>query len=136
MSNSSLQSVDVGLADDEILALEAALRRAQLAADVSALDALIADDLLFTGPDGQLATKAQDLTSHASGRVRFVRHDVEELRVQRLAPHVALTAMCAWLEVEVGGATVAGRFRYTRVWSRAANGDWRVAGGHVSAVSQ
>jgi hypothetical protein len=46
----------VGDADPEIVALEARLRAAQLAADVAALDALIADGLLFTGPDGRLGT--------------------------------------------------------------------------------
>jgi glutamate transport system ATP-binding protein len=38
---------------------------AQLRADVETLDALIADTILFTGPDGQLGTKAQDLAAHS-----------------------------------------------------------------------
>ena len=59
----------VGEADPEIVALEARMRDAQLAADVSALDALIAEDLLFAGPDGQLATKAQDLTAYMRSSV-------------------------------------------------------------------
>ena len=46
------------------MALEAQIRAAQLAADVGALDRLIADELLFAGPDGQLGTKAQDLEAH------------------------------------------------------------------------
>jgi hypothetical protein len=38
--------------DAELAALEAELRAAQLGADVGALDRLIAEDLLFTRPDG------------------------------------------------------------------------------------
>ena len=49
----ALQSVLIGPDDPEIVALEAALRSAQLSADVEALARLISDDLLFTGPDGQ-----------------------------------------------------------------------------------
>ena len=64
---SILQAVVQGSVPRDIVVAEARLRAAQLAADVSALDALIASNLLFTGPDGQLGTKAEDLA--ASGHV-------------------------------------------------------------------
>ena len=129
-----LSRVLIGEADPEIVALESALRRAQLDADVAALDHLLADDLLFTGPDGQIGTKAQDLAAHASGQVRFLRHVVEELRVRRVASDVAVVALCAHLVVEVAGMPVQGRFRYTRVWAREHDATWRVVGGHVAGV--
>jgi ketosteroid isomerase-like protein len=124
----------VGAADPTIVALEARLRAAQLTADVAALDALIAEELLFTGPDGQLGTKAEDLAAHGSGAVRFRAHAPEELRVRRIGPTVALSALRAHLEVEVGGTLVEGTYRYTRVWAQGADGAWRVVGGHVSPV--
>ena len=129
-----LTAVMVGAPDPEIVALEARLRAAQLTADVPALDALIADELLFTGPDGQLGTKAADLAAHRSGAVRFRTHVPEELRVRRVGSHVAVSALRARLVVEVGGASVAGTYRYTRVWAREPDGAWRVVGGHVSPV--
>jgi hypothetical protein len=64
-----METIEVGDADREIVALEAMLRTAQLNADVAMLDRLIADSLLFTGPDGNLATKAEDLAAHASGAI-------------------------------------------------------------------
>jgi hypothetical protein len=94
-----LESVLVGAGDAEIVALEAALRAAQLAADVPALARLISDDLLFTGPDGQLGTKAQDLEAHGSGVVRFRSHVPEELRIRRVGADVVVTALRARLEV-------------------------------------
>jgi ketosteroid isomerase-like protein len=130
----AMRAALVGPADDEIVALESRLRAAQLAADVAALDALIADELLFTGPDGTLGTKAQDLAAHGSGAVRFRAHEPEELRVRRVGANVAVTALRARLVVEVGGASVGGTYRYTRVWARENGDDWRVVGGHVSAV--
>ena len=129
-----IAAVLVGDADPEIVALEARLRAAQLVADVAALDALIADGLLFTGPDGQLGTKAEDLAAHGSGAVRVREHVPEELRVRCVNRDVAVSALRTRLVVEVGGATVAGVYRYTRVWARAAGGAWQVVGGHVSAV--
>jgi len=130
-----LESVLVGARDAEIVALEAALRAAQLAADVPALARLISDDLLFTGPDGQLGTKAQDLEAHGSGVVRFRSHVPEELRVRRVGADVVVTALRARLEVAVAGNLARGTYRYTRVWARERDGQWRVVGGHVSAVA-
>ena len=129
-----MEAVLVGPPDAEIVALESRLRSAQLSADLAALDALIADDLLFTGPDGQLGTKRQDLEAHGSGVVRFRSHEPEELRVRRVGPNVAVVALRTRLEVEVAGTVVRGLYRYTRVWAREDDGSWRVAGGHVSEV--
>lgn len=130
-----LKSVLVGSADPEILACEAAIREAQLNADVDALDRLIAEQLLFTGPDGRLGTKAEDLAAHASGAVRFREHSPEELQIQRVGAAVAVAALRARLAVEVAGTLIRGTYRYTRVWSREGEGEaWRVVAGHVSEV--
>ena len=129
-----MQAALVGPADPEIVALEARLRTAQLAADVAALDALIADKLLFTGPDGQLSTKAQDLDAHRSGAVRFRSHEPKELRVRRVGANVVVCALLADLAVDVNGKVMRGRYRYTRVWAQESTGPWRVVGGHVSQV--
>ncbi|MDF3066477.1 MAG: hypothetical protein K0R38_2078 [Polyangiaceae bacterium] len=125
------ESVLLGPADPEIVALEAELRAAQLAANLAELDRLISAELLFTGPDGQLATKAEDLAAHASGTVRIREHAPLELRIRRVSEDVALVALRARLMVEVNGAAVQGTYRYTRVWARE-QGSFRVVGGHVA----
>ena len=130
----TMSVVLVGPADPDIVAAEAAIRAAQLAADIPALDRLIHEDLLFTGPDGQLGTKAADLAAHASGVVRFQEHEPESLAIRRVGDDVAITALRARLAVEVGGTVMRGTWRYTRVWARSATGEWQVVGGHVSEV--
>ncbi|MGE5748758.1 MAG: nuclear transport factor 2 family protein [Gemmatimonas sp.] len=137
MSHDDLALMEAALfgePDPEITELEARIRAAQLAADTKSLDTLISEDLLFTGPNGQLGTKAQDLDAHASGAVRFRKHEPEELRIRRVGENVAVTALLANLTVEVGGNSVSGTYRYTRVWAREDNGPWQVVGGHVSEV--
>jgi ketosteroid isomerase-like protein len=124
----------VGEADPVIVALEEQLRAAQLGADVAALDRLIADELLFTGPDGQLGTKAQDLESHRSGVVRLLKHEPEELRVRRVGGDVHVAALRARLEVRIGNSIVAGTYCYTRVWAREQGGPRQVVAGHLSVV--
>lgn len=130
-----MQAALAGADDPEIVALEARLRAAQLGADVAALDALIADALLFTGPDGLLATKADDLAAHGSGAVRFRAHQPQELRILRVGADVAVSALRARLAVEVGGTLFQGTYRYTRVWARQDGGSWQVVGGHVSQLA-
>jgi ketosteroid isomerase-like protein len=130
----AMKKVVVGSADDEIVGCEAEIRAAQLNADVTALERLIADELLFTGPDGQLGSKAEDLALHSSGAVRFRSHEPEELRVRRVGSDVAVASLRARLEVEVEGKSISGTYRYTRVWARENGSSWRVVGGHVSQV--
>jgi ketosteroid isomerase-like protein len=129
-----MEAVLIGPPDPEIIECEARLRDAQLNADVAALDRLIADELLFTGPDGRIGMKADDLHAHATGAVRFRAHEPEELRIRRVGANVAIVALRARLTVDVPGATVDGRFRYTRIWAREDGFSWRVVGGHVSEV--
>ena len=131
---SVLEAVLIGTPDPEIVALETRMRDAQIAADVAELDSLIADALLFTGPDGQIGSKAQDLAAYSSRAVRFRTHHPLELRVRRVGPDVAVTALRTRLLAEVNGTLVGGTYRYTRVWAREASSRWRVVGGHVSEV--
>ena len=129
-----LEKVLVGTADPEIVTLEAQIRVAQLGADLTVLENLIADDLLFTGPNGQLGTKAQDIEAYRSGTVQFKAHIPEELRIRRVGADVAITSLRAQLTVDVAGNLSRGTYRYTRVWAREDGRTWRVVGGHVSMV--
>lgn len=112
---------------------ELALRRAQLAGDVAVLDRLVDDALVFTGPDGAVYGKADDLDAHRAGWVRIVRLVPSEERVQRFGD-VAVVSVRMEMAGTFRGAAFAGSFRYTRVWCRRAEG-WRVVAGHVSAVA-
>ena len=53
--------------ESEIAALEDKLRLAISHSDLSALDSLIADDLLFMAPDGSALSKTGSLELHRSG---------------------------------------------------------------------
>jgi ketosteroid isomerase-like protein len=55
--------------------------------------------------------------------------------MRRVGADVVLTALRARLGVEVAGTLVQGIYRYTRVWARENGEQWRVVGGHVSAVA-
>ncbi len=117
---------------DTLLSSEAALRRAQLAGDAAALDRLVDETLVFTGPDGLLYGKQDDLDAHRAGWVRITRLEPSEERVVRLGD-VAVISVRMEMAGTFRGEPFAGPFRYTRVWAARDDG-WRVVAGHVSAV--
>lgn len=119
---------------DEIARMEEELRRAMLAGDVETLDRLISDRLLFAGPDGQLATKAQDLRAHGEGVVKFLRHEPDQLEMRRVNASCVVVSQRTYLEVEVAGTVHRGWHRYIRVWVREGEA-WRILAGQVGAVA-
>ena len=66
---------------ETLRAAERRVQAAQLASDVDALTELLHDALLFTGPDGNLYLKEDDLAAHRSGRQVLSRVEESELRV-------------------------------------------------------
>ena len=118
--------------DESLLACERALRAAQLTSDVTALERLVDDSLIFTGPDGAIYGKQDDLDAHRRGLVRITRLDPSEERMQRHGT-VAIVSVRMEMSGTFHGAPFAGPFRYTRVWREQPEG-WRIIAGHVSAV--
>jgi hypothetical protein len=118
--------------DAALQASEAALRRAQLASDVAELDGLVDDGLVFTGPNGLVYGKQDDLDAHRRGLIRITRLDPSEERVQRFG-EFAVVSVRMEMSGTFEGAAFAGPFRYTRVW-RAYDDAWRIVAGHVSAI--
>jgi ketosteroid isomerase-like protein len=115
-----------------VLDAERRLQEAQRAGDVEALDALLDDRLVATGPDGASFGKADDLEAHRSGVLRITKLTQEDLDVL-LDGDVAITRVTVSAEAVQGGVPTAGRLRYTRTWVRRDVG-WRVLGAHLSVL--
>jgi hypothetical protein len=121
-----------GDSDVSLRACETALRRAQLASDVAELDRLLDATLVFTGPNGLVYGKDDDLEAHRRGVIRITRLDPSEERVQRFG-QIAVVSVRMEMAGAFEGVAFAGPFRYTRVW-RAHGDSWRIVAGHVSAI--
>lgn len=119
--------------ESAIVDVEERLRRAMLASDVDALDALISADLIFTDHLGRVFGKEEDLAAHRSRMLRFHALDPAELRI---AMHGGLAVVSVRMAVagSYGGAEFAAKLRFTRVWRRAPSGGWQVIAGHGSEV--
>jgi ketosteroid isomerase-like protein len=119
--------------ETQIRECEARLYAAMLASDVVELNELIADDLLFAGPTGELATKAMDLELHRTGSTQFREFVPKDLEIRVWSEQFALVSAKIFLSGTYLGNVFAGDYRYMRVWRNSENG-WQIAGGSVSAM--
>jgi ketosteroid isomerase-like protein len=119
--------------ENQIRECEAQLYAAMSASDVSELARLIADDLLFVGPTGELATKSMDLELHRTGGTRFHEFVPKALEIRVWSEHLALASAQIFLRGTYLGNAFAGDYRYLRVWHRGKSG-WQIVGGSASAM--
>lgn len=115
-----IYEADVGQAEE-------ALRAAMLAGDVTALSTLIDDRLVFTGPDGTVVNKEQDISAHASGVLKLTGLDLIGRQ------YMVLATTKAKLAGTFGDMTIDGMYAYTRLWSRV-SGQWRVIAGQAARI--
>jgi hypothetical protein len=116
--------------EETLRAAERRLQAAQLAADVDALDGLLDDRLVFTGPGGRLYSKADDLTLQRSGAQRLTEVAEEELSVL-VEGATGVTFFLGTLAGVFEGQEFTARVRYTRTWVWGVEG-WRLLAAHVS----
>jgi ketosteroid isomerase-like protein len=116
--------------EQEVRDVEERLRTAMLTNDVAALTDLIHDDLVFTGPDGAIVRKQDDLAAHAARRLRLTRLDLQDMSID-VDDLVAKVTVRAILQGTFDGNGCDGTYRYTRTW-RKDGGRWQVIAGSVS----
>jgi hypothetical protein len=115
---------------EAIEAREEELRQAMLAGDVARLDGLLDPELMFTGPDGSMASKADDLAAHRAGVVKMTRMDLVNRHI-KVWDGWAAAAVMVDLAGLFQGQPFEGRYGYTRFW-RLTDGVWRVVAGQVA----
>ncbi len=120
---------------EELRDAEHRLQRAQLASDVETLDHLLDDRLVFTGPDGRLYSKQDDLHVHRSGQQSMTRVDEEDL-VVLVVGGTGVTLFLGTVEGAMAGRPFLARVRYTRTWIYDGGKGWRLIAAHVSAAGQ
>lgn len=118
---------------DLINRLEAEFRAAMLAGDVRRLDALVADDLVFTNQQGRMFGKSEDLEAHRSGLLKLGKPTNMGAQI-RQTDDTAVVVRRVELAGRYGGEAFGGSFVYTRVW-RLEGDRGRTAVGHCSAIT-
>lgn len=124
--------MDNKLTENSILEQEKKLYSAIKDADITALDRLLHDDLLFILPSGEAITKQIDLDTYRDGALK-----VEELlpKVENLniIDDMAVITLTIKLSGKFNDVPFAANFRYIRFWKKFDDGI-KVVGGSGIAI--
>ena len=115
--------------------LEDQLKVAMINSDVSVLDQLLSDDLIFTSHLGQIMSKQDDLDAHRSGFVKINAIDQTEQRIQ-LYHDMAVVSVLSRIQGEFGGEQSESALRFTRVWRKSEHDRWQVVAAHAGLIHE
>jgi ketosteroid isomerase-like protein len=109
----------------EVEILEEQWRMAQLAGDAGTMDKMLSDDYIGISMSGQVNTKAQQLDRVRSHKVSLGKIEMSDVKVKLIGAIAIVTAQ-ADVEGTNENGPVKGTYRYTRVYKRLPNGDWKI----------
>jgi ketosteroid isomerase-like protein len=107
-----------------VIDLDRQRMQAMASKDVATLDALIADDLVYTHSSARLDTKRSLIEGMTSGKTVYTGVEPSDVKAQDLGDTVVLTGV-AQIKVTVNGAPNAFGVRFTDVYARR-NGRWQM----------
>lgn len=112
---------------DQIVENENRLSKAMLESDITVLDELLHNDLLFNIPNGMTVTKNMDLDNYRSGSM-IVSSVLSSDQIIKVINDTAVVAVTLVLNGKYGEQTLDGKYRYLRVW-KLFDDSWKVIAG-------
>jgi len=107
-----------------VIDLDRKRMQAMAAKDVATLEALIADDLVYTHSSARLDTKRSLIDNMTSGKTVYTGVEPSNVKAQDFGDTVVLTGECQ-IKVTVGGTPNAFGVRFTDVYARR-DGRWQM----------
>ena len=107
-----------------IIALDAKRMQAMAKQDIATLNAILADDLIYTHSSGRLDTKQSLIANMQSGATVYTSVEPSELKAQDLGDAVVLTGI-ARIRVTSNGKPNAFAVRFTDVYAKR-GGAWQM----------
>ena len=121
-------------AEQELVRLENAWNDAYVKHGWAFMDQILADDYLFTGPDGAILTKAQFLNNLKTGEATYSSVVGENIKV-RLYGDAAVVMGRNTEKSQYKGKDTSGKYQWTDTWIKHA-GQWRCVATHASKVAR
>jgi ketosteroid isomerase-like protein len=119
----------------EIEQMEEVWRKAVLAGDAAAMDALLADDYIAISASGTLQTKEDVLTRMRSGKRHITDLKLSDSKVRFYGATALVTSFAQVTGTNAAGEAI-GDFRYTRVYVRNSLGKWKIVSFEASLIRE
>jgi ketosteroid isomerase-like protein len=114
--------------------LEETWRTAQLNDDVAAMDKLLSDDYVGITMTGQVVTKMQQLDRMRNREMVVTTIVLSDVKVKLIGTTAAIVTSLADVDGTSEGASMHGKYRYTRVYSRLPTGTWKITNFEATRV--
>jgi ketosteroid isomerase-like protein len=119
--------------DQELIKLENEWGEALVKHDWAFLDQILADDYIWTDPDGNSWTKTELLASLKSGEDVITSAVTEGIRV-RIYGDAAVVRGRTTVKEQCKGKDISGEYRWTDMWVKDYAGRWRCVADHSSRI--
>ena len=113
--------------------LEEAWRIAVLKSDANAMSALLAEDFMGITWQGTLQTKDQLLANMRSGRIHLTTLEILDRKVRFYGKTAVVTSVSHMEGTNIDG-DLTGNFRYTRVYVKNQQGEWKIVSFESSRI--
>ena len=100
--------------------------------DIAGFGSIMAEDAVFTGPDGAFQTKAQLLADVKAGELVIESTNISDLKVRVFGD----SAVATYITTDKGkykGRDISGRYRWTDTFVRR-GGKWQVGAGQGTPI--
>jgi ketosteroid isomerase-like protein len=118
----------------EVENLEQQIYDAMRNGDVSVIERLIADDMLFTAHTGQVFTKEMDIQAYKAGIIKVDSVTPSEQVIKVVNDHTAAVSVLLEISGVFGGQPASGKFRFMRVWLKKEN-SWQAVVGQSTMLT-
>jgi hypothetical protein len=116
--------------EKEIVEIENAVIRAQLADDVAYFERMLSDDFRFVTPHGKIVTKREDIDQYKTGYLRLLEVDVDDRTID-IYGDAAVVRFRVKFKDQAGKYPFCSAMRMTRIYSKH-SGKWKMVAGHSS----
>jgi ketosteroid isomerase-like protein len=120
----------------EIDKLEETWRSSILKGNSVAMKDLLADNYVAITSRGTIQTKEQALARLDSGRAHYTSLELSDIKVRFYGTTALVTSLAQVTGSNADGEDISGSFRYTRVYARDAQGNWKIVSFEASRIRQ
>ena len=123
-----------GNVEQALIHIEQEMDDAVVKGDTSPSERYLADNSIFTGPDGMVTDKARNIADLKSGDLKLESSKLDDMKVQVHGN----TAVVTYGTTDKGtykGKDISGKYRWTDVFVKH-NGKWQIIAGQGTRVAQ
>jgi ketosteroid isomerase-like protein len=122
-----------GMTEQKVLQLDHAWAQAFVKGDAAAVDRIESADFVFTGPDGSVTGKADELSDLKTGNFKAEAIELDDLKAHVHGDSAIVTGRSTLKNCKYHGQDISGRYRFTDVFAKV-DGDWRAVASHATML--